>query len=57
MQACLTQNPSSQRATTKKPKKNPADPLKLALSVVEAAIGEPLTPKKPRKKRSAARKC
>jgi len=43
------------KATTKKPKKNPTDPLALALSVVEAAIGEPLTPKKPRKKKPAAK--
>jgi hypothetical protein len=30
----------------KKPKKNPTDPNLLARSVIEAAIGEPLTPKK-----------
>lgn len=46
------------KAKTKKPaakklKRNPTDPLALARSVVEAAIGEPLTPKKPRKKKPA----
>jgi hypothetical protein len=38
----------------KKPKKNPTDPNLLARSVVEAAIGEPLTPdrkQKPAKKK------
>lgn len=44
------------KATTKKPKKNPTDPLTLALSVVEAAIGEPLTPKRKRKKPATASK-
>ena len=34
----------------KKPAKNPADPMLLARSVVEAAIGEPLTHPKPKKK-------
>jgi hypothetical protein len=40
----------------KKPKKNPTDPLLLAREVVEAAIGEPLTPKKSRKSKSASSK-
>jgi hypothetical protein len=40
----------------KKPKKNPTDTLALARSVVEAAIGEPLTSKKPRKKKPIAKK-
>jgi hypothetical protein len=31
------------------PKKNPTDPILLARSILEAAIGEPLTPKKPKK--------
>jgi hypothetical protein len=40
----------------KKTIKNPTDPMMLARSVVEAAIGEPLTRKKLRKKPLAARK-
>ena len=36
----------------KRQAKNPADPNLLARSVIEAAIGEPLTPKKARKKKS-----
>ena len=34
------------RLKKKLPPKNPTDPIVLARSVVEAAIGEPLTPKK-----------
>lgn len=34
----------------KLPAKNPSDPMKLARSVVEPAIGEPLTFAKPKKK-------
>ena len=37
----------------KRPAKNPTDPNLLARSVIEAAIGEPLTPKKIRKKKRA----
>jgi hypothetical protein len=37
----------------KKPKKNPTDPLALARSVVEAAIGGTLVPRKPSKKKPA----
>jgi len=40
----------------KLPGKNPTDPMLLARSVVEAAIGGPLTPKKPRKKKLSRRK-
>jgi len=41
-----------------KQKKNPADPFRLAREVVEAAIGEPLTPKpsKAKQKRKPQRK-
>jgi hypothetical protein len=43
---------SKPKAKKKKlPAKNPSDPMKLARSVVEAAIGEPLT-SKTRKKRA-----
>lgn len=42
----------TKKPAAKKPKRNPADPLALARSVVEAAIGEPLTPKKKRNKKS-----
>lgn len=37
----------TKKPAAKKPKRNPTDPLALARSVVEAAIGESLTPKKP----------
>jgi hypothetical protein len=37
-------------AKKKNTKKNPTDINLLARSIVEAAIGEPLTPKKPRKR-------
>jgi hypothetical protein len=39
----------------KLPGKNPTDPMVLARSVIEAAIGEPLTPKKKRKPRKSGR--
>jgi hypothetical protein len=35
----------------KRPARNPTDPNLLARSVIEAAIGEPLTPKKSKKNR------
>jgi hypothetical protein len=38
------------------PKKNHADPILLAKSVVEAAIGEPVTPPKPKKRPTKRRK-
>jgi len=41
-----------QTAKKKKAKKNPTDVNLLARSVVEAAIGEEITPKKPRKKKT-----
>jgi hypothetical protein len=46
----------TKKPAARKPKSNPTDPLALARSVVEAAIGEPLTPKKPRKKKPAIKK-
>jgi len=36
-------------------KKNPTDPLRLAREVVEAAIGEPLYPRRKTKKRKSER--
>jgi len=41
---------------TDMPKKNPTDPILLARSVVEAAIGEPLRPAKPKKRPAKRRK-
>ena len=41
--------PKSKTQPKKLPGKNPTDPMQLARSVVEAAIGEPLTPNKKRK--------
>jgi len=38
--------PKPKSKKQKLPGKNPTDPMWLARSVVEAAIGEPLTPKK-----------
>ncbi|MDO8308432.1 MAG: hypothetical protein Q7V58_08765 [Actinomycetota bacterium] len=40
-----------------KAKKNPTEINLLARSIVEAAIGEPLAPKKPRKKKAADKKA
>jgi len=40
------------KAKKKKAQKNPTDVNLLARSVVEAAIGEELTPKKPRRNKS-----
>lgn len=40
------------RPKKKSPRKNPSDPILLARSVIEAAIGEPLTPSKKRKPRA-----
>jgi len=37
----------------KRPAKNPTDPNLLARSVIEAAIGEPLTPKTRQPRKSA----
>jgi len=42
--------PKPKAKKQKLPSKNPSDPMKLARLVVEAAIGEPLAPKKRRKK-------
>ena len=39
----------------KKPKKNPTDPAILARQVIEAAIGEPLTPHKAKAKKPVSR--
>jgi len=39
-----------------KPKKNPTDPILLAREVFEAAIGEPLTPKRPKAKKASSKK-
>jgi hypothetical protein len=44
--------PKQKPQPKKLPGKNPTDPMWLAKSVVEAAIGEPLTPKKSSKKKS-----
>jgi len=40
----------------KKPKKNPTDPAILARQVVEAAIGESLTPRKAKTNKRTRRK-
>jgi hypothetical protein len=45
--------PKPKAKKKKLPAKNPSDPMKLARSVVEAAIGEPLTTSRPKKKRSS----
>lgn len=42
--------PKAESEAEKLPAKNPTDPMKLARSVVEAAIGEPLASAKPKKK-------
>ena len=44
------------KAKKKLPSKNPSDPMKLARSVVEHAIGEPLTPKRKRKATKTTRR-
>lgn len=41
---------------TNKPKKNPSDPFKLALEVVEAAIKEPLAARKTSTKKQTPKK-